>query len=59
MVVVRTKDVMKIFHCSEGTAKRIIKAVRLALGKATNNGKGAKGGDPITYEQIIEHFKLK
>lgn len=59
MVVVTTKDVMKIFNCSEMTAKKKMRAVRLALGKATNNGKGGKGADPITDEQIIEHFKLK
>ncbi len=58
MTVATTKDTMKLFDCSEPTAKRKMKQVREALGKRVNND-GKKGADPITFEQIVEHFKLK
>lgn len=59
MQVASTKDVMCIFKCGQTTAKKKIKEVRKKLKKATCNGNGKRGADPITIEQIIEHFKLK
>lgn len=59
MQVASTKDVMSIFKCGQTTAKKKIKIVREKLGKATCNGNGKRGADPVTIEQIIEHFKLK
>lgn len=59
MQVVNTKDVMKIFGCGQTTAKKKIKLVRESLGKATCNGRGKRGADPITDEQLIKYFKLK
>jgi hypothetical protein len=58
MKVATTKDVMKIFNCSQRHALTKMKIVRLTLGKRTSN-EGKKGADPITVEQIIKHFGLK
>lgn len=59
MEVASTKDVMKLFKCGQTAAKKKIKEVRQELGKTTCNGNGKRGADPVTIEQIIEHFKLK
>lgn len=50
---------MELFNCKERSARKKMRDVRLALNKATSNGKGKRGADPITIEQIIEHFKLR
>jgi hypothetical protein len=57
MKVATTKDVMRIFNCSQRHALTKMKNVRVALGKKTSN-EGKKGADPITVEQVVEHFKL-
>jgi len=59
MKVASTKDVMELFNCKERSARKKMKQVRLGLNKATSNGRGKRGADPITIEQIIEHFKLR
>lgn len=59
MKVAVTKDVQELFSCKERTARKKMREVREGLGKATCNGNGKRGADPITIEQIIEHFKLK
>jgi len=59
MQAVRTKDVQELFKCQERTARKRMREVRIALNKATSNGKGKRGADPITIEQIIEHYRLK
>jgi len=59
MQVASTKDVMELFKCKERSARKKMREVRVSLKKATCNGKGKRGADPITIEQIVEHFKLK
>lgn len=59
MKVARTKDVEELFGCKERTARKKMREVRKALNKATCNGKGKRGADPITIEQIINFYKLK
>jgi len=59
MKVARTKDVQELFGCKERTARKRMREVRESLKKATCNGNGKRGADPVTIEQIIEHFKLR
>jgi hypothetical protein len=58
MKVATTKDVMRIFNCSQRHALTKMKNVRVALGKRTSN-EGKKGADPITVEQVIKYFGLE
>ena len=49
--------VKELFDCTERTALRKLKKVRLALGKEPNvNGKS--GAEPVTVEQFNEVFGL-
>ncbi len=49
--------VMNLFRCTERTALRKLKKVRLAVGKQPNiNGKS--GAEPVTVEQFSEVFGL-
>lgn len=57
-IFVSTKDVMAMFGCSERTALRKMRQVRIFHGKHTGERfKG--GGDEVTRAEVFECFNVK